>query len=339
MKKYIVFFITMIFIIDLQSCHMNRSWYDKIYDDADELVQKYDYKGAANLLEAKILKYCRDYKYYMMHGAYTQSRDSGLYSAEALKDFQKAYKKKPEEYLSNYYMGSCYYSMDKYNDAVKYLEKSVKLYDPTTKLESPYYDLAAVYIQLGDYKKALENNQKTFLGNADFSECYVQKGIILSYTEGIKPLTENYKKAKQLEPDYLWLDHQYAWQLILLGYYEQAEKLYRGFLKENENYYWCYTDLGYAALLQGKWDDGLKLLKKAEFLNPMYKPDLQYLSFYYFLHEKDYDKAYRYDGSARLINSEKAVLYPWKSPDEYMTYYRDNQLFQKLLKLYPVSVR
>jgi len=331
--------IILLLIFICTACKQQRMSGDdkkKIYNEAYDLILNNDSKGALSLMEIKIPKKDRDFGYYLIHGIYTRAMNSEIFSGWALKDLQQAYKMEKNNFGINYYMGLCYYSMEYYADALKWYKKAEKLYknhnEPTF-----YYDFANAYIGVGDFANALKYNELSFKSEALTGAMYIQKGIILSCNKDKMVLDDNYKKAKKMDANDLWIDHQYAWQLVMLGYYDEAEKMYNKFIVEDDKNNWAYTELGYAAMLQGKWKDAFVLLKKAEMLNYGYKECLRYLSFYYFFYEKNYSQAYDYGGTERLMNSPETIVYEWKNPESYLRYYKNNKYFQKLLQLYPAN--
>jgi len=314
---------------------MDKEQQKQIFSTAIAKANENDFTAAIDILEKNIRRRDRGYVFYLYRGLFTYELDLNRNASLAINDFLKAYSIDPDGYRINDIIGKAYNTIFEFEKAIPFLERAYKLYVPGSRAPAPYWALAEAYLQVGRLEDALRMNSKA-LEERDDPWNYLQRGIILSMFGDVQSLVENHKIAKKMESDEKFLfalDNDYALQLIRIGYIDKAYQLYNDWLKENDNYHWCYANIGYIYLLKGELDKSIEMLKKAEAINNTCVQTMQYLSFYYFL-KKDYDNAYQYEARSRTLRTPLGVPVFWKkSIEEFIEGYKTNWQFQKLLEV------
>ncbi len=173
--------------------------------------------------------------------------------------------------VSNWIVGSDYYSLHQYDKAIPELEKTLEIYKSwnTRPLNAYYYEeLLSAYHLTGNYKKEKELLKKAL---ADFPGApgLIRSEVILSLTDGDTLAAENnIKKVISLDKDKGLSDADISARLggiyLLTGMKDNAEKYYRKALSLQPGSPARQNDLAYF-LINNREDDaeGLELAGKA----------------------------------------------------------------------------
>jgi tetratricopeptide (TPR) repeat protein len=319
-------------IVLFLSCSVSKNSLTHVYQQAQEKARNNDFDAAITIIETNVKEGKRDYSYYLLHGLYIRYKNPEIYSSLALEDFNKAYKANPEKFDVNYLIGQCYSNMDEYENAIPYLENAYEIYAKDKEGLPPYWDLAEAYLRVKRYDDALKINDEAIISDGSYAWNYLQRGIILSYNGDVDSLTEFYLKAISLNNTDLFLHREYAQRLMEIGLFDRALNIYYSILSDNNKFAWVYADLGFLSMCYGKWDKANDYLSKAESINNMDISTLKYLSFYYFF-MKDYNRAYEYDASLRLVKGLSEYVIWYTSQDEYISEYKKDRQFNLLMNV------
>jgi tetratricopeptide (TPR) repeat protein len=178
MKTNCNFLLVLFSICCVFSCIKNPIDIEKIYYESQTEAGKSNFKEALEIIEAKIPESKHDFAYYRFHGIYTYYQNPQKYAPFALEDFKKSYELRPNSFLINSLIGTCYLTMKNYVEAVKYLEQANNLYEDNMNAPPVYYELAEAYFFCGKVNDALNANNLAIEKDSDYSWNYMQRGIL-----------------------------------------------------------------------------------------------------------------------------------------------------------------
>lgn len=144
------------------------------------------------------------------------------------------------------------------------LPRIVELHDPLSATE--HFQLAMVYEQKRQYDLALNEYQEVIKKGVFLSESYTNMGNIYS-SQGKGNLSETYYlKSIQADPHYGKAYNNLAWFYMMQNRkLSQAEHLLQTAIEKDPENSASYLDtLGSVYEREGRWDQSLEVLKKAE---------------------------------------------------------------------------
>ena len=333
-KTYIFLLVLISAVMILSSCGMSEERAREVFLQAIEKANEGDFKAAIAILEENIRRADRGFTFYFYRGLFTQHQNFEMFTRSAMEDFYRAYRIEPNVSEVIWLIGLGYHLMGEYERAIPFLERAYELFTPESKELSVYSMLATAYFHVGRLEDALKMNARSMETKGDHWD-YFHRGMILSGITGdINDLIENYEIAREIAPDNLWLQRDFALRLIRMGYIEKAYQLYTEWLVGQEDFFdFCYADMAYIHMLKGNWDRSIELLETALRLNNTQVLTLQYASFYHFF-TGNYNEAFVYESRSRLMTEPSGRTYWVNSVEEFMENYRNNWQFQKLLQLH-----
>ena len=150
----------------------------------------------------------------------------------------------------------------------------------------------------------------------------------------LKALIDGFLKAKEMETSRITLaeiHRDFTFRLIQMDYTEQAYQLLEIWLVGSEaTANWCYMGIGYILMLNGAWEESLKMLDKAKSIRNN-DEIMMYISFYYFF-SGDFIKAFEYEALARSYLTHIKNIPRKKTINEFIEEYKNNWEFQMLLQ-------
>ena len=231
-----------------------------------------------------------------------------LHLSGKIEESQKLYLQLTESYKNNdklfFLLGTTFLQMKKYEDAIHYLNISIKL-------------------------------------NPKFSDSYNNKGIALAETEKYLEALKNYNKAIKLKENYVDAYLNKGISLNKLKRYEEAINITELVIKLQPLNAKAYNNLGNILKNIKKYNDAVRAYDKAIKINPNYLEALNNLADT--LHTfKKYDKALIYlnkifnkkpefDGLLTKIISNKMHIYDWENYDEIINLIKDKILKNKTI--------
>jgi tetratricopeptide (TPR) repeat protein len=116
-------------------------------------------RGKSKMINARSLDfYYNEFEYaplskdvkFFVHLSRGINKVNGDFFINAIDDFKKALKICPDNKLANKYLADSYIKVKKFDNAIKFLQKTIEL-DPTA---DNFSSLANIYVQIGEYKKS-----------------------------------------------------------------------------------------------------------------------------------------------------------------------------------------
>ena len=227
-----------------------------------------DYQHCYNALSSAIEDYPIGFSYYMMGKIKTQSQE--YISATAYFNQAEAANFKT---LSLYKDRSTAKGLGQdYKGAIEDLDICLQ-YEPSAEL---YYLRATTYTALMEYTQALQDINTAISIEDTIAQYHNQKGIIQTNLGNYAEAIMNFQTAMRLNPNLNYIDNNLAIALEKAGFAEQATTHYQKSIKRHPDHADSYFNLGRISYDKGNYKRAVKLLLRANDLNPRYA-DTQYL--------------------------------------------------------------
>ena len=148
-----------------------------------------------------------------------------------LKELEKLIERYPEEKEAFQFLGTCYYNLGQFEEAVRYYNKAIEI-DPLYKIA--YNMLAYAYDQIGDFEKSIRAINKYISLAPDEANPYDSRADLYAYNGKIDQAIESYKKALEIKPNFYAslgkLGHMYLFKTE----YTKAESYYKELSSSSE---------------------------------------------------------------------------------------------------------
>jgi tetratricopeptide (TPR) repeat protein len=139
-----------------------------------------------------------------------------------------------------------------------------------------YYLRAVSYTNLMQYDKALIDINTALSMNDTIAKYHNQKGIIYTNTLNYVDAVISFQTAIQLNPNLKYINNNLGIALEKAGFKAKAFEYYKENIKKHPDHADSYFNLGRIAYEQSDYKQAIKLLQRANDLNPRYS-DTQYL--------------------------------------------------------------
>ncbi|MBQ3670325.1 MAG: tetratricopeptide repeat protein [Treponema sp.] len=168
-----------------------------------------------------------------------------------------------------YYIGLCYAKLERYDDAMLYLEQVVTYGKSEKRILQCRYILAIVYTMTGKRKLALFELNKLIEIGYKPANAYASLAYIFWKENNVEKCLESYKKALEYDPENTTALNGMGYVLACenrdltraLSYCKKA-------LSYNTNSASCLDSVGWIYLKLGLIDDAFKYLRQAQELMP-----------------------------------------------------------------------
>lgn len=227
---------------------------------------------------------------------------------KASKEFETALKYDPESGASYFFMGNSYQKMENFEKAVEYYKKAIE-FDPEVPII--YNNLGWVFYQMGEFEKALRSFDEAINLEPDMPFPYHGLGCVYQDLGYLDEAREAFKEAIELFPEYTAAHLKLGWVHFYLGDLSQAMNEFSsaleyaedphyvtsahyslGFVYEEENklqaaeeqysrvletdpdFLDALARYGLITVKLGKYDTGIKSLKRALLQDPGPAPDI-----------------------------------------------------------------
>ena len=210
----------------------------------------------------------------------------------AISAFKNAIAQKADYGDAYYQTGWCYNDLEKYQDAVTYLEKAKQLLPKKAKV---HFELGYTYDNLKNPDKALINYQKSLDISPDYYDACKAIGDIYYTKNEYKKAAEYFKKYAdgEKEPDNFYY-YKTGWSLSDIGEYEDAITYLEKYNPEETlDKVKKYSEIGYANYSLKKYDAAIEFYKKAIDLKDDYGIALRGLGNSYY-DKNENDQAFDY---------------------------------------------
>ena len=222
------------------------------------------------------------------------------------------FEKKNEEYYMN--KGRECKKNEKYNDAIKYYNKAIKL---NPKCWRAYNNIGICYKELKEYEKAFKYFNKAIDIAPDSPIPYANRGNLYDLLKKYDEALSDYNKALELDND----NPKCIFEILtnrgdtyrLLGKYDEALKdLNKAVELNKENHCAPYENRGYCYKNMGKYKEAIEDFTKALELAP------ENIEIYYeeigqcYTELGDYKKGLFYLNNTTMMNKNSLLAYAYK---------------------------
>lgn len=162
---------------------------------ASKLFQQGKYEEAVKLYQEAVEKNPDDPIYFYNLGiAYMRLNKID----EAIEALKKMIEIQPESFLALKYLGELYAKKGDYEKSSKYFNQAVKI---SSDDPEAYYNLGISLMNSGDYPGALEAFEKSIHSQKDYADSYYQLGLLYLNQNKLDKALEAFEKFLQISPD------------------------------------------------------------------------------------------------------------------------------------------
>ncbi len=183
-----------------------------------------------------------------------------------------------------------FYNKKDFKNAVVIYKKMI---DKGVKRDEIYRMAISSYINLKDWAKARQINDKFKLTKRLYVDDFLRIALPLSHLEQHNEALEYYNKALALEPKNTIALNNIGFTLNELERFNEALPYFNQILELDDSFVDAYNNGGYANLKMGNEFDGLRDIKQALQLKPEYSYALRNRGIFH-LDRKEYNKALEY---------------------------------------------
>ena len=213
---------------------------------------------------------------------------------KAIKDLDKAIKFDPKFDEAYCYRGQAKAGLERYKESIKDYDRAIEL---NPRFDEAYYSRGNVKAELGRYKEAIKDYDKAIELDPKFDGAYYFRGKAKAELGRYKEAIKDYDKAIELDPKFDGAYYFRGKAKAELGRYKEAIKDYDKAIKLDPKFGGAYYFRGNTKAELGRYKEAIKDYDKAIKLNPKFD------GAYYFRGKakaelgrykeaiKDYDKA------------------------------------------------
>jgi superkiller protein 3 len=173
--------------LNLCRCYLRRLSFDKAQEHGRKFIQKDPEDAEGNLYMGVSLYYKNKVEEALVY----------LKKAETLFDMREKKRSSALEYI-----GECYMKLERYEEAIQYLEDSVAI-NPYGSGEKKFVSLGEAYYFLDKKEEALNAFKKALSLNPDNYEVWNNIGVLLWSAGNIEKAYQCVQKALEVKPDYV----------------------------------------------------------------------------------------------------------------------------------------
>lgn len=163
-----------------------------------------------------------------------------------------------------YYLGLCYTKLEKYEDALLYLEQVVTSSENILHLYQCRMILGFIYTITERYELAKFEFNELIKGGYESPQSYAALGYIAYIQKKPKKSVELFEKALELDPSNVNAQNSLGYTLADLELeLDRAEKLCRGAVKSQPKNPAYFDSLGWVMYRKGRIEEAKQLLRKA----------------------------------------------------------------------------
>ncbi len=164
----------------------------------------------------------------------------------------------------SYYLGLCYTKLERYEDALLYLEQVVTSSDNILHIYQCRMILGFIYTITDRYELAKFEFNELVKGGYESPQSYAALGYIAYIQNKPKKSVEYFEKALDLDPENANAQNSLGYTLADLELeLDRAEKLCRGAVKSQPRNPAYFDSLGWVMYRKGRYEEAKELLRKA----------------------------------------------------------------------------
>jgi tetratricopeptide (TPR) repeat protein len=186
---------------------------------------------------------------------------------QALELYKNLHESLPKEVLIINLIAQVYIEINRLQDAILWLKKSIKLNQSQAEA---YLNLGSIFFQIEDWKASLENFNKVIYLDSKNVIAYFNRGLALKKLSLMNEALNDFHYALSLDKNNFEILNEIATTLSELSRYEDALKNYNDAIKINTNFPPLFFNRSLTLDLVNRHKDALSDLDKAIQLNPLY---------------------------------------------------------------------
>ncbi len=186
---------------------------------------------------------------------------------QALELYKNLHESLPKEVLIINLIAQVYIEINRLQDAILWLKKSIKLNQSQAEA---YLNLGSIFFQIEDWKASLENFNKVINLDSKNVIAYFNRGLALKKLSLMNEALNDFHYALSLDKNNFEILNEIATTLSELSRYEDALKNYNDAIKINANFPPLFFNRSLTLDLVNRQKDALSDLDKAIQLNPFY---------------------------------------------------------------------
>ncbi len=297
---------------------------NSVYAEAEKYANANDFDQAISLIENRVPKEARDYKFYYWRGRFLINKDTDKNKRKALNDLLIAYQVLEEDLYTNATLGLIYSLISDAGESVKYLNKALALSNEQKSRDVIIPILIHQCHNIHQYKKivSFENDypyESLFLfygmahdrlGNKDKSKYYLDKAISSSSFSTHKKL---------IYTDFLLRSKQFS----------KAEEMIQEISREKDAYEISLVFQGYLYMTR---DDMKKAKKCLDTVLKKYNGNetaWRFTAYYWYL-KKNRVKAVHAYGMYKMLSQDLDRLHETSDSSDIDVFLSTDELFQTL---------
>ena len=172
----------------------------------------------------------------------------------------------PKDYKGPFYLGIALLNNDRYQDAIKFLNKAIEL-NPNNFVA--YNNRGNAKDELGKHEEAIKDYDKAIELDPDSSSALDHRGVAKADLGKHEEAIKDYDKAIELDPDYSGTYNNRGIANYDLGKHEEAINDYDKAIKLDPKNAYAYNNRGIAKGALGRHEEALRDFDKALKLNPL----------------------------------------------------------------------
>jgi protein O-mannosyl-transferase len=186
---------------------------------------------------------------------------------QAIEDFNKAIKIKPDDAAPYYNRGMTYNSLGNYRQAIEDCDKAIEI-KPSNA--DAYINRSIAYNGIGNYRRAIENLNKAIEIRPGYASAYVNRGNAYRSLGNYKQAMEEYNMAIRLKDDFALTYHNRGTLYAMLGQYQPAIEDLNKAISLDPNDIKAYNNRGLLFTQMGSYQKGLENFNEAIHLKSDY---------------------------------------------------------------------
>lgn len=190
---------------------------------------------------------------------------------EAIRLLKEAIRLDPTFYKAYVNLGLAWERKDDLGEARLCYKQAIRHQQPNFPLA--HYNLAGIYVKLGDYERALSECDLALRADPSFARAHVRKGFIHFTNKRYSEAIDAYQTALRIDPDYAMANNNLGLAYQAMGRTDEARRAFLKVLELNNDDLasaYAHNNLGNLLRQQGDFDGAIRQYQAALRLKPDY---------------------------------------------------------------------
>ncbi len=171
--------------------------------------------------------------------------------------------------MDDFALGNEYYSQNNFEKAIRSYEKAFSKYPEDADV---YYNLGLAYNKQGEYEKAMKYFEKVINLNPESVDAFINLGIIYAKQGNYEKAISLFEKTLSIIPESIEANYNIGIVYSTQGYYEKAMTFYEKVLNIDNKDAAVYNNIGIVYYNNGDYEKAINSYKTAINLDPEYAP-------------------------------------------------------------------